>query len=70
MANLASVSGPLPAGRGVLRGSADARRLRAALGGLTACARDAQQRAWALHDDNHFIVQQLEEAISVLVCII
>ncbi|XP_077292148.1 NCK-interacting protein with SH3 domain [Arctopsyche grandis] len=66
LSTLANASGPLPAGRAVLRSSADARRLRTALGGLTACAQDAQQRAWALHDDNHFITQHLQEVITVL----
>lgn len=67
LSTLANASGPLPADRVVLRSSADARRLRTALAGLTACAQDAQQRAWALHDDNHFITQHLQEVINVLV---
>lgn len=67
---MASSNGPLPANRSALRNSPDYRHLRAALSALTACANDAQQRAWALHDDDHFITQHLEEVNSILVSII
>lgn len=69
LSTLANVSGPLLASRATLRSSTDARRLRTALGSLAACTRDAQQRAWTLHDDNHLITQQLQEVITVLVSI-
>ncbi|XP_071961143.1 NCK-interacting protein with SH3 domain-like [Antedon mediterranea] len=48
-------------------GGRDEERLQVIFSELTSCKDDAQQRSWALHEDESIITEYLEELLSILV---
>jgi hypothetical protein len=50
-----------------IEGSHDAQRLGVILSLMADCKDDAQQRSWALHEDEAIIKECLEELVSILV---
>ncbi|XP_071961121.1 NCK-interacting protein with SH3 domain-like isoform X2 [Antedon mediterranea] len=47
-------------------GGRDEERLQVIFSELTSCKDDAQQRSWALHEDESIITEYLEELLSIL----
>lgn len=50
-----------------MNSSKDRERLREIFFQLQECKDDSQQRGWAVHDDQHAIMEYLEELLQILV---
>ena len=56
-----------PSAQRKMENTSDVERLKEIFFEITECKDDSQQRGWAVHDDQHAIMEILEELLQILV---